>query len=128
MVHGKRQRSGDAQRARGVWQMPIGQPHDVGTRNPAQQMQIMGGNDNRGPQLVERIKQPQQTRGHIRVHVTGWFVSEKNVRPGDDSARNGNALLLSARKRGRPRRGPIAQPDPVEHFAHRMVDVFFPDP
>ena len=92
-------------------------------RLSADQRQIVGGDDDGGPQAIERFEQGQQAARHVRVDVAGRLVGHQNLRPGDDGAGDGDALLLSARQRRGPRLPPIAKADPVQHFRDGRVDL-----
>ena len=62
---------------------------------------------------VQRLQQVQDLLGALRVEVAGRLVGHQHRRVGDDGARDGDALLLSARElprvvlaSGRPGRRP----------------------
>ena len=103
------------------------QPHHIGVLDPAEQMHVMRGDDDRGAELVEPVEQVEQARGHVRIDVTRGLVRHQQVRPADHRAGDRDALLLAARQRRRPRVRAFGEADPGEHLLHRLFDIDFGD-
>ncbi len=87
----------------------------------------MGGDQHRGAQPVQLGEKADQARPDLGVHIAGWFVGHQQVGPGDHGARDGDALLLAARKRVGRRVHPVAKPDPGEKLLHILgILTLFP--
>lgn len=65
----------------------------------------------------------EQPLGHVGIDVAGGLVRNEEVGPIDDGPGDGNALLLAARKGWRTGRNAIAETDPVDHLAHRSLNL-----
>ena len=74
---------------------------------------IMGRDDEGGAEPVHLLEEPQQPDRHRVIDVAGGLVGEQQARPADDGAGDGDALLLPARERRRPRIELVGEPDPV---------------
>lgn len=59
---------------------------------------IMGDDDDRAPLRVEFVEDAEHLLTAGRVQRTGRFVGEDHLRPVHEGARDGNALLLTARE------------------------------
>src|SRR5215470_6352681 len=85
---------------------------------------IVGGNDDRGAGFVQLDEQPEKTLGQLRVYITGRLVSQQELRPGDHGARDGGALLFTARKHWRQRPHMLAEPNPAQQLGHLVIVTF----
>src|SRR5215471_1860319 len=61
------------------------------------QRNVVGGDDDRSPGLVELDEQPQQPLRQIGIDIASRLVGEKKLRPRDHRPRDRRVLLLSAR-------------------------------
>jgi hypothetical protein len=64
-----------------------------------------------------------QPSRHLGVDVAGRFVGDEDLGLADDRPGDGDALLLAAGQSRRASAGPVSQPDPGEHLAHRPLDL-----
>src|SRR5690348_234274 len=78
--------------------------------------------DNRGAEPVHLLEEAQEPQSHRLVDIAGRLVREKQLRPRDDGARDGDALLLAAREGRRPRIELVRQPGPVEQLGDVVAD------
>src|SRR5215469_292084 len=72
---------------------------------------IVRGDDDRGPRLVECDKQAQQPLAEIGIDIAGRFVGEQKLRPRNHRTRDRGALLLAAREHRRQRAHAVAETD-----------------
>ena len=91
-------------------------------------MEIVGGDDHRGAELVQGIEQMEQPQRHFRIDVAGRLVGDEQLGPADHRAGDGDALLLAARQGRRPGAGAVGEADPGEHLAHRRLEILVLDP
>ena len=98
-------------------------PEHLRAANPGNNPHVMGCDDDRRTEPVERFEQMDQPRCHLRIDIAGRFVGDEQIGLGDDRAGNRNALLLAARQGRRARTGPVRQPDPGQHLADRAFDL-----
>ena len=75
--------------------MPVGERHHRGIQH-AHQLQVMGGDDDGGAQLVQLGEQAQQAHPHFRIDIAGRLVGDQDFGLADHRAGNGHALLLAA--------------------------------
>ena len=114
---------GCLKRAGRIHQDTLFQPNQLRPRCRGDQAKIMGGNNDRRSQSVHRRQQVENPLRHGRIDVAGRLVGNDQLRPRNDGAGNGDALLLSARQGRRASAGPVGEPDPGEHFPHRAFDL-----
>src|SRR6266404_5654080 len=89
---------------------------------------VVGGNHHRGAQLVELLEQMHQAQADPVIHIARGLVGQQQAGPRDDGARDGDALLLPAGKRGRQGIEMVAQAHPGEQFAHVLLHFGFAHP
>ena len=78
----------------------------------ADQVQVMGGDQDGLAHPVQLDQQRQQAQRHLPVDVAGGFVGQDHVRADDDGAGQGGALPFAARKLRRQRIGQVRQARP----------------
>lgn len=64
------------------------------------ELMVVGGDNDGGAKAVKLNEQAQQAAGHLRVDVTGWFVSEQQLGLADYGAGDGGALLFTTGEDG----------------------------
>src|SRR5581483_9650412 len=79
---------------------------------------IVGGDDDGGAGFVELDEQAKKALAEIGIDVAGRLVGQQKLRPRDDGARDGGALLLAARQDRREGVDALAEPDPLQKFDH----------
>src|SRR5215831_6841371 len=62
---------------------------------------IVGGNDDRGAGFVQLDEQAEKALRQLWIHIAGRFIGQQQLRPCDHRARDGGALLLTAREHRR---------------------------
>ena len=110
-----------AQRAGRIDQRAVLEPDQLRARRRADQADVVGRDDDRRAEPVERGEQVQQALGHVGIDVAGRLVGDEQLGPVDHRAGDRDALLLAARQRRRPGAGAVGEPDPGEHLAHRAL-------
>src|SRR5262245_17083548 len=103
-----------------VMQPPIVQ-HQAAGIELIHQRDVVRGDDDGRPRLVELDEQPQQALGESGIHVAGRLVGEQQLRPRDHGARDGGALLLAAGKDRRQCPHAMAEPDPMQELRHLLA-------
>ena len=83
---------------------------------------VVGDHHDGRPFLVELAKQLQDPLGRLSVQVPGRFVGEDDLRPVQQGAGDGDALLLSAGELMRHLVGLGGHSDIVQHFGDPVVD------
>ena len=73
-------------------------------------------------QLVDLLEQRHQLERTRRVKVAGRLVRDDEARVVDEGARDGNALLLAARKIHRLFLRFVREADQIEHIGHALLD------
>ena len=87
----------------------------------------MGDEDERRPGLaIELEHQRHHCLAGGEVEAAGRLVGEQQHRPDDERAREGDALLLAARKHARIVAQPLAQADPAQHLGRQRARVVSP--
>src|SRR5262245_42830292 len=79
---------------------------------------IVGGDDDGGAGFVQFDEQPQQAAPQGGIDAAGRLIREQQLRPGDHRARDGGALLFSARQDRRQRIHAPAEPYPFQQIDH----------
>ena len=123
--HQRRPRCGRRvlERAGRIDQRAVLEPDHLRARRRADQADVVGRDDHRRAEPVERGEQMQQPLGHVGVDVAGRLVGDQQLGPGDHRAGDGDALLLAARQGRRPGAGAVGEADPGEHLADRPFDL-----
>ena len=116
-------RGGFLQRARGIDHRAVLEPDHLRARRGADQADVMGRDDHRGAEPVERGEQMQQALRHFGIDIAGRLVGDEQFGPADHRAGDRDALLLAARQRRRTGAGAVGEPDPGQHLAHRAFDL-----
>ena len=117
-----------AERAGRIGDLAAVEPQHLGARHLGQQMEIVGGDDDRGAELVQRIEQIEQAPRHFRIDVAGRLVGDEQFGPADHRAGDGDALLLAARQGRRAGAGAVGEADPGEHLPDRRLEILVLDP
>ncbi len=81
---------------------------------------VMGGDQQRGADLMEGFEYRHDLVRIIRVKIAGRLVGKQDGRAVHDGARDAQALLLAAGKRDRVGFFALEQPDLVERGAHPL--------
>ncbi len=82
------------------------------------QRDVVGGDQHGGAALVQLQEQAQQPPGEAGVDVAGRLVGEQDLRPADQRAGDGGALLLAAGEHRGQHMHALAQPHPSQQLAH----------
>ena len=117
-----------AQRAGRIGDLAAVEPEHLGALDAGEQMEIVGGDDHRGAELVQRIEQMEQPVRHFRIDIAGRLVGDQQFGPADHGAGDGDALLLAARQGRRAGAGAVGEADPGEHLADRRLQILVLDP
>src|SRR4029077_2936368 len=86
---------------------------------------IVGGDDDRGAGFVQLDEQPEKALSQLRIHIAGWLIRQKKLRPRYHRAGYGGALLFAARKHGRQGPHVLPKPDPVQQLGDLLVITLF---
>ena len=117
-----------AQRAGRIGDLAAVEPQHLGALDAREQMEIVGGDDDGGAELVQGVEQMEQPVRHFRIDVAGRLVGDEQFGPADHRPGDGDALLLAARQGRRAGAGAVGEADPGEHLADRRFEVAVLDP
>src|SRR5882762_1607813 len=88
---------------------------------------FMGYQDDGQALIVEFLKNPHDFNRRATVEIPRGLVGQKDRGPVHEGARNGNALLLAARKLGREVLDAVSESHQVQGFTRPLFSFLFAD-
>src|SRR3546814_4830475 len=64
-----------------IGQSPLVQSHHLRAPQPAQQMNVMGRDDDSGAEFIQRFKKMQQALRHVGIDVARRFIRDQTLWP-----------------------------------------------